>query len=144
MAEPSNFAAFMNAYFETMFESNPALATAKGIHDHDRDFPDSSAIAHLKRIEQLKDQPERLERLTQNSPLEPDGIDRELIAGRTQAELLDLETVANWRRDPIDFVWLLGRTNDRRAWGILSLPYDARESGGTGRRAGFRIQWGNP
>ena len=35
-----------------------------------------------------------------------------MIAGRIQAELLDLETIANWRRDPIECLWLLGSTID--------------------------------
>ncbi len=102
----------MEEYFDALFARNPSLATAKGIHDRDGDFPDLSASAHLARIEQLKDQQERHERLTQTSLSHSERIDGEVIDGRIQAELLDLETIANWRRDPIDCLWLLGSTID--------------------------------
>ena len=35
-----------------------------------------------------------------------------MIAGQIRAELLDLETTANWKRNPIDYLWLFGNTID--------------------------------
>jgi uncharacterized protein (DUF885 family) len=112
VTDSSKFTAAVNDYFDALFASDPSLATAKGIHDRDGDFPDLSARAHLKRIEQLKRQHERFERLGRTALSDSDWIDGAVIAGRIQAELLDLETIANWRRNPIDYLWLFGGTID--------------------------------
>jgi uncharacterized protein (DUF885 family) len=112
VTDSSKFSTLVKQYFDALFERDPALATAKGIHDRDDDFPDLSASAHLRRIKQLKQQHEGLERLRQTSLSGPDAIDGEVIAGNIQAELLDLETIASWRRDPIRYLWLLGDTID--------------------------------
>ena len=112
MTDNSKFTAFVNEYFDALFERDPSLATSKGLHDRDGDFPDLSAPAHLKRIDQLKEQGERIERLGRTALSTSDRIDGDVIAGRIQAELLDLETIANWRRSPIEYLWLLGSTVD--------------------------------
>ncbi len=112
MSDPSRFPAFVEEYFDALFRNNPSRATALGIHDYDGDFPDLSASAHLERIEQLKKQQEQLDRLQQETLSDSDNIDGEVIAGRIRAELLDLETTANWKRNPIDYLWLFGNTID--------------------------------
>lgn len=88
--------AFLGWYFEV----HPILATQMGVHAHDAALPDWSAAGVAARVAQLQDWRLRFARL---DPLEltPDSaLDLQLIGHGIEAELLSIERVGPWRRDP--------------------------------------------
>ena len=111
-AHPTEFSRFVDDYFDALFEWKPSEATAAGIHDYDSKFADFSRPAHLGRIDSLTAFSERLDAITQETLSASDHIDAEILAGKIRAELLDLETLESWRRNPINYVWSLGESID--------------------------------
>ncbi len=111
-AHATEFSRFVDDYFDALFEWTPNEATAAGIHDYDSKFADFSRSAHLGRIGSLTEFSERLSAITQETLSASDRIDAEILAGKIRAELLDLETLGSWRKNPINYVWLLGESID--------------------------------
>ena len=110
--QATDFSRFVDEYFDALFEWNPSAATAAGIHDYDSKCGDFSRSAHLNRIDSLAEFSKRLGAIRQGTLLTSDRIDAEILDGRIQAELLDLRTLGSWRKNPINYVWLLGESID--------------------------------
>lgn len=108
--QDGSFAAFVDAYFSALFEWSPAEATAAGIHDHDSRIEDFSARAFESRIAALKGLRARLTAFRELPP--DDAIDAEILQARIDGELLDLETLQVWRRNPLIYVGLPGSAVD--------------------------------
>jgi len=110
--QPSDdFSAFADAYFTAANEWSPSQATANGFHSYDGRLEDRSAAAIQARILKLKDQFAKLESL-RTALMGSDQIDAELIAHTIRAELLDLETEQNWKKNPMMYVYLPGNAID--------------------------------
>ena len=110
--EDSAFSAFVDNYFDALFEWCPSEATAAGIHDYDSRFPDWSARGHRRRIESLKKFQEDLDSFDKSTLEDADRLDARILDGRIRAELLDLDTLGNWKKNPINYVWVLGESID--------------------------------
>ena len=110
--EDSEFSAFVDDYFDALFEWRPADATAAGIHDYDSRFPDWSAVGHRRRIDTLKTFQDKLGSFDRKALPEDDRIDAQILDGRISAELLDLDILGTWTKNPINYVWLLGESID--------------------------------
>ena len=108
----TDFSRFVDEYFDALFEWNPSAATAAGIHDYDSKCADFSRSAHLHRIDSLTEVSKRLGAIRQGTLSTSDLIDAEILDGRIQAELLDLRTLESWRKNPINYVWLLRESID--------------------------------
>jgi uncharacterized protein (DUF885 family) len=94
-------AAFVDDYFDALFTWSPTSATAWGNHDRDASIEDLSAAAHGRRIVTLKALGTRLDRL-RAIPMSPDDeIDADILDGQIRAELLELETLETWRKNPM-------------------------------------------
>ena len=111
-AHATDFSRFVDDYFDALFEWNPSEATAAGIHDYDSKFADFSRSAHLHRIDSLTEFRKRLGPIMREPLSASDRLDAEILDGRIQAELLDLRTLESWRKNPINYVWLLGESID--------------------------------
>src|SRR6266571_2608679 len=94
---------FVDDYFNAYFEWNPSAATSLGVHDYDNKLEDYSAGAFAKRIEKLKQLQTQLAALPSNRTA-GDAIDLELLDSQIRAELLDIETLQNWRHNPMNYV----------------------------------------
>ncbi|HYR43246.1 MAG TPA: DUF885 domain-containing protein [Terriglobia bacterium] len=104
-------ARFIDDCFNAYFEWNPSSATAVGFHQYDNELEDYSATAFEKRIEKLKQLQGRLASLPpERTP--DDAIDIEILDGQIRAELLDLETLQTWRKNPMTYVSLPGGAID--------------------------------
>jgi uncharacterized protein (DUF885 family) len=102
---------FIDDYFKAYFEWNPSAATAVGFHEYDNRIEDYSAASYQKRIAELKDLQRQLAGLPANRT--PDeAIDLELLDNQIRAELLDIETLATWRHNPMNYVSMPGNTVD--------------------------------
>jgi uncharacterized protein (DUF885 family) len=101
---PSPFAGFVDDYFDAYFARNPSEATAAGLHKYDDQLEDGSADAVKKRVEAVKALQARLDELRAGKLTEDETIDAEVLDGRMKAELLDLEVVRNWRKNPMNYI----------------------------------------
>src|SRR5205814_6326930 len=104
--------ALVDDYFNALFEWSPSFATGIGFHQYDTKFEDFSAVAHDKRIQQLKELRGRLSAMPHASMSSDEQIDAEILQGQINAELLDLETLQTWRRNPMNYVGLPGSSID--------------------------------
>jgi uncharacterized protein (DUF885 family) len=101
----SPFAAFVDDYFDAYFSWKPSEGTAVGLHEYDNRLEDRSADATAKRVETVKGLQARLGQLRRAGRLTADAaIDAEVLDGLMAAELLDLEVVRTWRKNPMSYV----------------------------------------
>jgi uncharacterized protein (DUF885 family) len=103
---PSGFTAFVDDYFDAFFTWSPSAGTAVGLHQYDGKLENWSAGAVGKRVEQVKAFQLRLDKLRQGMLTPDDAIDAEILDGQMRAELLDLETVGNWRKNPMTYIMI--------------------------------------
>ncbi len=101
---PAPFAAFVDAYFDAYFERKPSEGTAAGLHQYDDRLEDGSADAVTKRVETVKALQARLDKLRAGKLTDAEAIDAEVLDGRMKAELLDLEVVRTWRKNPMGYI----------------------------------------
>jgi hypothetical protein len=104
--------AFIDDYFDALFEFNPSWGTAVGLHRYDSQIEDFSAGSYQKRIERLKDFQTELNRLDTGKLKPEDELDCEILANQIKAELLDLDTLHTWRQNPMGYVQLPGSSID--------------------------------
>jgi hypothetical protein len=110
--KPSPFAAFVDDYFDAHFAWNPSEGTAAGFHQYDIRLEDRSAPAVAKHIETLKLLQERLDKLRQGNLGGDEAMDGEVLDGLLRAQLLDLETLASWRKNPMRYISIPGEAVD--------------------------------
>lgn len=109
----SGFRAFEAAYFKALFEASPAYGTASGLHEYDARLDDLSRPAIGRRIAALKQQAGALQAIRAKGGLtKAETIDADFLANRIQSELLDLETLEIWRRNPMAYVSVAGGAID--------------------------------
>src|SRR5262245_45013483 len=98
------FAKFVDDYFDAKFANQPAQGTAAGFHQYDSKQQDLSRPAIEKRIAELKSLLARLQSLDRSKFSFDDGIDAAAIEGEIRSDLLDLETLRVWERNPMLYV----------------------------------------
>jgi uncharacterized protein (DUF885 family) len=101
---PSPFAAFVDDYFDAYFEWKPSEGTAAGLHHYDDRLEDGSSDAVKKRVEIVKALQARLDKLRAGRLTDDEAIDAEVLDGQMKAELLDLEVVRTWRKNPMSYI----------------------------------------
>jgi uncharacterized protein (DUF885 family) len=109
-AKPTPFAAFVEDYFDALYEWRPSDGTAAGLHQYDFKLEDRSAAAVTSRIESVKKRLGRLEKLGKLTGDE--AIDAEVLDGQLRAELLDMEAIGNWHKNPMNYVGTPGSAVD--------------------------------
>jgi len=106
--ESPEFARFVDEYFDSRFASQPTLGTAAGFRQYDSKMPDLSRAAVEKRIVELKQWLTRLKALDRSRLTFDDLIDAAAIEGEVRSDLLDLETLRNWERNPMMYAAVSG------------------------------------
>jgi uncharacterized protein (DUF885 family) len=110
-APPSSspaFATFVDEYFNALFDWSPARGTAAGLHQYDTKLENFAASAVEQRIRTLKNLHARLATLRANQLTPDEAVDGEILDGQMRSELLELETLQTWRKNPMDYVMLPG------------------------------------
>jgi uncharacterized protein (DUF885 family) len=102
--QASAFSNFVDGYYEAFFAWSPSGGTAVGLHEYDNKLEDWSTDAFSKRIETVKGFQKKLEKLRQGKLTADEVIDAEILDGQMRAELLDLETLHNWRKNPTNYI----------------------------------------
>jgi uncharacterized protein (DUF885 family) len=129
LANPSSsFSAFVDDYFEAYFAWKPSEGTAAGLHQYDAQLEDRSAAAVGQRIETVKRLQKRVEELRQGNLTADEAIDAEVLDGLLHAELLDFETLANWRNNPMLYIALPGGAIDGLMKRAFAPPADRLRS----------------
>lgn len=98
------FAAFVDDYYSALFAWDPNQATYAGIHDHDAKLSDLSAENYARRNAELKKLHERLKTLRARKLTDADAIDAETLDHAIRAEFLEIETVRDWKRNPMIYL----------------------------------------
>ena len=100
-ADPSaDFNTLVDKYFDFYFQNNPAEATQDGFHQYDAKLEDFSAAGRTQEISGLKNYLAQFEKLDR-SVLPPDtAADLDWMISSIHAQLLELENVQSWRKDP--------------------------------------------
>ncbi|AMV29834.1 hypothetical protein VT84_35905 [Gemmata sp. SH-PL17] len=101
---PAGFAAFVDDYYAALFAWEPNQATYAGIHDFDEKLADLSAPNITHRADVLKKLHERLKTLRAGKLTADEAIDAEMLDHAIRAELLELETVRDWKRNPVVYL----------------------------------------
>jgi len=107
-----DFARFVDLHFRAYFEWRPSAGTEAGFHEYDSKTEDYSAAAIRTRIATLSDELLRLNAI-RKGPLSPgDEIDAAMLNGQLRSDLLDLETLHWFNRNPMPYVSTPGGSVD--------------------------------
>jgi uncharacterized protein (DUF885 family) len=108
----ADFSRLVDQYFDAKFAFEPSSATGNGVHDRDGQLEDRSAARIAKRVAELKGFVTRLAALDRARLSFDDAIDAEVLENQARAELLDLETLQLWERNPMGYAGLPGNAVD--------------------------------
>jgi uncharacterized protein (DUF885 family) len=108
----SSFGSLVDDYFDAKFTFEPSSGTAAGFHEFDTRVEDLSRRAIEARIAELKRFQDRLLALDIPSLSFDDGIDAGVLAESVRGDLLDMETLRNWEKNPMVYAALPGSAAD--------------------------------
>ena len=106
-ASAAGLGALEDEYFERWFAFHPQEATRLGIHRYDDRLEPVTAASVAKEIAWLRDFRKRLAALPVAGLAYDDRIDRAALAARVDRQLLELEEVRGWERNPNFYVNLV-------------------------------------
>jgi uncharacterized protein (DUF885 family) len=95
------FAEFSAEYVEAYFSAHPVRATKLGVHDHDGRLRDLSRAAIRRRSRDLAAWLDRIGRIDPTRLDQDDRLDHRVLDHAIRAELLELEQVRGWQRNPV-------------------------------------------
>ena len=104
VAAPPEYTAAVAEYFRGEYAAHPTEATAEGLHFGDARLDDISAAAHAADTARLHAIVTRLMAIpaASLSPMERD--DRDVLVAQIGGQLLELETMQQWRHNPAVYV----------------------------------------
>jgi len=97
-AAPPSFQVLVKTYYDDEFRAHPISATRTGIHDYDTKVDDLSAQGYAANIARLHAALDTFTAATPSTDGERD--DRDVLVSAIKGELLDLETIQYWRKNP--------------------------------------------
>ncbi len=106
------FARLVDDVFAAKMAYSPSSGTSNGLHEYDDRLEDFSRARIDARIGELKAQLERAEKLPRASLSFDDAIDAEALEGLLRGDLLDLETLRAWEKNPMVYAGLPGGAID--------------------------------
>jgi uncharacterized protein (DUF885 family) len=103
-AEATPFSQFVDDYYKALFQWDPLQATYAGVHDYDHLLSNYSAENIAARTKALHAMQAKLKGL-QAGKLAPTEVDDASILDQAiRAELLELEIVRDWKRNPVVYL----------------------------------------
>lgn len=100
-APASAFAAFVDRYLDGFAMRHPSIAGGNGLHDHDDRLDAFSASAIAAEIATLHTAATELAAFDDASLTPDERVDKRILAGVIDGWLLEQETLANWKRNPM-------------------------------------------
>src|SRR5690349_10422263 len=95
------FDQFVDSYLDEFAKHHPSIAAGNGLHDHDDLLDDFTAQGIQAEIATLKRERTTLQQFAPASLTPNQAVDRRILLGLVDAWLLEQETLANWRRNPM-------------------------------------------
>ncbi|QJR36574.1 DUF885 domain-containing protein [Gemmatimonas groenlandica] len=102
-ATTAGFAPFVDRYLDGFARRHPSIAAGNGLHDHDDLLDDFSAQAIAAEIAALKTAAAELAAFSDSSLTPDERVDKRILAGVIDGWLLEQETLANWKRNPMTY-----------------------------------------
>lgn len=99
----ARYRAFATAYLQAYYERHPVRSTALGIHDHDGRLRDMRRAAIRRRTADLRRWLKDLNAIPREALSADEALDQQILDHAIRAELLELEEVRGWRRDPMQY-----------------------------------------
>jgi uncharacterized protein (DUF885 family) len=113
LATPTaSFSKFVDDYFEARFGYSPSQGTEAGLHQYDGKLEDRSRGRIEARILELRTFLARLQNFDRSTLSFEEAIDADALEGEIRGFLLDQETLRNWERNPMGYVYLSGSAAD--------------------------------
>ena len=103
-ATPAEFDGFVDQFIEGWYAFRPVAATQAGIHKHDAAWSGHTRELIEAEIVRLKGAHERLKTMAPAGLDTARTVDREILLARIQGEILDLETIRPWEKNPNYYV----------------------------------------
>ncbi|MEN9509419.1 MAG: hypothetical protein RLZZ621_1982, partial [Gemmatimonadota bacterium] len=100
-APAPQFGQLVDQYLDDFARRHPSIAGGNGLHGHDDLLDDFSAAAIAKEIAELKTTQTALTSLDSTALSNEERVDRRILLGVIDGWLLEQETLANWRRNPM-------------------------------------------
>jgi uncharacterized protein (DUF885 family) len=100
---PQTFHYLTDQYFDTFFEFNPSDGTSVGLHQYDSELEDYSAAAFAKQIAFLHSYDKKLAAIDPAALDAPDAADLLVLENNIKSQLLSLETIRNWQKNPDNY-----------------------------------------
>ncbi len=99
-ATPADFDKLVDQTFDSFYKFNPTQATADGFHQYDTRLEDFSQASVNAEVAAAKLSLDKLQAFSPAGLSQESTGDLEFLTARTNARLLELETVQMWRRNP--------------------------------------------
>ena len=99
----ASFAPFVDRYLDGFARRHPSIAAGNGLHNHDDRLDDFSAQAIAAEIATLKTAAAELAAFSDSSLTPDERVDKRILAGVIDGWLLEQETLANWKRNPMTY-----------------------------------------
>ena len=103
----ASFAPFVDRYLDGFARRHPSIAAGNGLHNHDDRLDDFSAQAIAAEIATLKTAAAELAAFSDSSLTPDERVDNRILAGVIDGWLLELETLQNWKRNPMTYATAL-------------------------------------
>ena len=100
-AQSPELARFVDTYLDDFARRHPSIAAGNGIHVHDDLLDDFSAAGIAREIEALERDAARLRSFDPRRLTPDERVDQRILLGVIDGWLLEQETLANWRRNPM-------------------------------------------
>lgn len=94
------FEKFVDEYCTSGFKWSPNSATELGVHDYDRELNTKSKAAIEQRIVEVKAERDALQSFDTSTLTKDETLDRQLVLGSLNSELLELESIQGWKHNP--------------------------------------------
>jgi uncharacterized protein (DUF885 family) len=95
------FDRFVDRYLDEFSKRHPSIAAGNGLHEHDDLLDDFTAQGIRAEVATLQRERATLQQFAPSSLTPDQAVDRRILLGLVDAWLLEQETLANWRRNPM-------------------------------------------
>jgi uncharacterized protein (DUF885 family) len=108
-------------FSDVYFKFSPTNGTANGLHQYDTQLEDYSAAGVSREVAALHDYEKKIETIDPAALDAPIAADREILVNNIKSELLTLEVIRGWEKNPDEYS--SGITNS--AFVIMERPYES-------------------
>src|ERR1017187_7109127 len=106
-------------FSDVYFKYSPTAGTAAGLHQYDTQLEDYSAAGVAREVAALHEYEKKVEAIDGSALDAPVAADREILLNNIKSELLSLEVIRGWEKNPDEYS--SGITNS--AFVIMERPY---------------------